>query len=46
MAEPRWLAFGSLELGEALLRALYGAKTQEQYCLRKAALEQPLEAAF
>jgi hypothetical protein len=43
MAEPM-LAFGSLELAVALLRALHDAKNQEQYCLRKAALEQTLEA--
>jgi hypothetical protein len=38
------LAFGSYDLAEALLRALYSAKTQEHYRLRKAALEQTLEA--
>jgi hypothetical protein len=35
-----------VELAVALLKALYGAKTREQYCLRKAALEQTLEADF
>jgi hypothetical protein len=40
------LAFDSQELAEALRRALYGAKIEEQYCLRKAALEQTLEADF
>jgi hypothetical protein len=38
------LAFGSYELAEALLRALYSAKTQEQYRLRKEALEKTLDA--
>jgi hypothetical protein len=37
--EPPWLVFGAAELAEAQLGALYGAKTEEEYCLRKAALE-------
>jgi hypothetical protein len=45
MASPM-LSLGLLELAVALLRALYEAKTHEQYCLRKAALEQTLEADF
>jgi hypothetical protein len=43
---PKWLALGSVELAVALLRALYDAKNQEQYCLRMAALEKTLEADF
>jgi hypothetical protein len=36
--------FGSLELAMALLRELYGAKNQEQYCLRMAALSKTMKA--
>ena len=42
--EPKWLAFGSLELAVALLRALYDAKNQEEWCLREAALLKTMEA--
>jgi hypothetical protein len=41
---PKWLALGSVELAVALLRALYDAKNDEQYCLRKEAFEKTLEA--
>jgi hypothetical protein len=44
MAEPRWLPFGSYELVAALLRAMYGAKNQEEYRLRQEALLQTMEA--
>jgi hypothetical protein len=38
------LAFGSLESAMALLRELYGAKIQDQYCLQMAALVKTLGA--
>jgi hypothetical protein len=42
---PKWF-FGDGALATALVKAVYEAKNKEVYRLRKAALEQTMEAGF
>jgi hypothetical protein len=44
---PRWLTLGRrVKLAVTLVRALYSAKNQEEYHLRKAALVKTMAADF